>query len=100
MFSAVVETWGQDKGLVGVLSAVGKSELVLLWEVLTDSDEGVSARPLLNLGGNGATLKLEFGDMSVGDSEVGLREDVPGSVSHQGHLVVDAITLQELQKSC
>lgn len=40
---SVIESWGKDKSLVGVLSTVGKNNLVLGWKIFYDLGTNVSS---------------------------------------------------------
>ncbi len=99
VIACVIKASRKHESLIGVLTAVGEAELVLSRDELGDLGEGVHARPLLDLGGDGAALKLQLSDVTVGDTEVRLRKDEPGAISDESHLVVDAIALEELEHS-
>ena len=99
VFDLVVETSSQNECLIGVLSAVAEFQLVAVGLELGDLCEGVHARPRLNLGGDGCTLELKLCDVTMGNTKVRLRQYKARTLSNEGHLVVNAVALQELYQS-
>ena len=95
---SVIESWGKDKSLVGVLSAVGKNNLVLSWKILHNLGSDIGSGPWLHLGGNGSGLKLQRSDVLVANTEIGLRKNEFSLVRNESHLVLLSITLDEFGK--
>ena len=96
---SVIESWGKDKSLVGVLSAVGKNNLVLSWKILHNLGSDIGSGPWLHLGGNGSGLKLQRSDVLVANTEIGLWKNEFSLVGDESHLVLLSVTLDELGNS-
>jgi len=91
----VVETRGEYKSFISVLSAIGQDDLVLVREVLGDSGANVSSGPGVNLGGDGAGFELKIGDVTMGNTEVGIGHDELALLGDESHLVVNTLSLDE-----
>ena len=97
----LVESGSENKGLVSVLSSVGKDEFVLVRQVLGDSGTDIRPRPSLNLGGNSSRLELQRSNVSMSNTEVSLGQNILSLFRNEGHFIVDTIVLQEFgEGSC
>jgi len=98
VFNLMLETSCQHKCLICILSAIAKLQLVLVGLELGYLGECVHARPGLDLGRDSCALKFKFSDVTVGNTKIWLRQHKARSLSYEGHLVVNSVALQELDK--
>ena len=93
---SVIEAWSNHQGFVGVLSAIGENNLILVGLVLDDFGANISSGPGIDLGADGAGFQLSFIDVTVAHTKVGSGHELFDISSDQGHLVVDTLGLHEL----
>ena len=96
----MVKARAQNKSLVGEFLSIVKVEMIVVGIDLGNSAHAFNAGPGLNLGGQGAGLKLELFDVATDDSKVSLRLDEGGVLGDDGHFEVTAkiVLLGELEE--